>query len=758
MGELCMATSTFDPARHPGEGPISATITETGDAPGSTATGYAMSVGDTFVGNIGVGGDDDWVATTLTAGATYEMTLAGAPSGSGTLSDPYLRLYNSSGTMIAFNDDGGPGLESLLTYTAVTTGTYYVSARHWSLAGTGTYQLTVVEDTPPPAPTPATLDQLADYLTDGHWNDISRSGRSWDTSSDNVITVNLTGLTAAGQQLARWALEAWEMVANLDFVETGGSADITFDDNASGAYASSTTSGGTILSSVINVGTGWLSSYGTTMDSYSFQTYIHEIGHALGLGHQGGYNGAATYGVDETFSNDSWQISIMSYFSQTQNTTTNASYAFLLTGMMADIIAIQNLYGAPTSQGLAQTSGNTTWGANSNLGNYLDDFFATLTGSPNSSVNGGSAVAYTIYDRGGVDTLNTTYSNSGDRISLASESFSDMGGGIGNVGIARGTVIENATTGNGNDTVTGNWAGNLLLTNGGDDSVLGLAGWDRIWTGSGNDTAYGGDGNDTLGGEAGMDELYGGNGNDLIFGGADNDIVGGGAGNDSVLGGSGNDQVWGATGNDTLRGEDGSDTVGGGDGHDLMFGGNGADTMWGGSGNDIMYGDGWADELSGGWGNDIMYGGNGNDTLWGSNGNDTLNGGDNNDLLGGGSHNDVLNGGGGADTLLGSWGNDTLDGGWGNDSMTGGNGADTFVFGVSTGNDTVSDFSLGENDRLQLDDALWTGTHGTLTAAQVLSTFGTDIGGNLVLNFGSQVITLIGHGSTVGLETGIDIF
>ena len=145
--------------------------------------------------------------------------------------------------------------------------------------------------------------------------------------------------------------------------------------------------------SELNVSTGWLSSYGTSIDSYSFQTFVHEIGHAIGLGHQGGYNGSATYGIDNDFVNDSWQMSIMSYFSQTENTATTASYAYLAGPMMADILASQNLYGAPDSS--TATAGDTTYGANSNIGNYLDQVFDELaTGTTTSNVTGNPDCIY----------------------------------------------------------------------------------------------------------------------------------------------------------------------------------------------------------------------------------------------------------------------------------------------------------------------------------------------------------------------------
>ena len=44
------------------------------------------------------------------------------------------------------------------------------------------------------------------------------------------------------------------------------------------------------------------------------------IGHAIGLVHAGEYNGSAHFGVDNLYGNDSWQMSIMSYFDQAENT------------------------------------------------------------------------------------------------------------------------------------------------------------------------------------------------------------------------------------------------------------------------------------------------------------------------------------------------------------------------------------------------------------------------------------------------------
>ena len=71
-------------------------------------------------------------------------------------------------------------------------------------------------------------------------------------------------------------------------------------------------------------------------------------------------------------------------------------------------------------------------------------------------------IAFTIYDQGGVDLLQLSGFTTDNRVDLNDESFSDVGGLIGNIGIARDTVIENAILGSGDDTVTGNEADNRI--------------------------------------------------------------------------------------------------------------------------------------------------------------------------------------------------------------------------------------------------------------------------------------------------------
>ena len=84
-----------------------------------------------------------------------------------------------------------------------------------------------------------------------------------------------------------------------------------------------------------------------------------------------------------------------------------------------------------------------------------------------------------------------------------------------------------------------------------------------------------------------------------------------------------------------------------------------------------------------------------------SGGDDVIEGGPGDDRLYGGIGNDTLEGGPGDDELYGGPDDDVLDGGEDDDRLTGGPGNDVFLFRAGDGEDTVVDFTDGE-DRIDL--------------------------------------------------------
>src|SRR5262249_52854525 len=247
------------------------------------------------------------------------------------------------------------------------------------------------------------------------------------------------------QALAVSALNAYHEVANISFSFTNGPAQITYNHNGSGTAQTSWSYDGSghMTSATIDISSDWA---GNTFDiySYKYQTYLHETGHALGLGHQGAYNGSATYGTDNLYTNDTWQYSVMSYFSQ--NNYGGATYDYVITPEMADIYAVQSLYGANN----ATRAGNTTYGFNSNAGSLYN--FSSYVGTP----------AFTIYDSGGYDGIDASGYSADQTINLNPGSWSSIGGYVNNIGIWMNTTIEYAYGGSGNDTIYGNDANNYL--------------------------------------------------------------------------------------------------------------------------------------------------------------------------------------------------------------------------------------------------------------------------------------------------------
>ena len=431
--------------------------------PGNNTTGATISVGGTVSGNLDFVGDHDWFKITLAAGQTYTITLTG--TGAGGVPDTYLNIYDSTGAnILASNDDivTGTNTNSLINFTAPTTGTFYIDVGSFQDQYTGTYQLSVQPYVPPPV---ATNDQIADQLVNGYWGGDSHH---FNVTQGGTITVNISTLNAGEQNLARAALAEWTDIIGVTFKEVTVGAQIDFDNSGTKLVASTSSnwSNGIISHSDVHISSSWVNNYGTSLYSYSFQSYVHEIGHALGLGHAGNYNNTATYPNDALFQNDSWATSIMSYFDQQENTyfgNQGFTVNYAVTPMVADILAMQTLYGLSTTT----RTGDTTYGYNTNAGGIYD-----ATQYPRA--------AYTIFDSGGTDTLDFSGSASAEVLNLNPETFSNVNGRTGNISIARGVVIENAIGGSSADTIIGNSVNNILKGNAGADILTGGLGNDSF--------------------------------------------------------------------------------------------------------------------------------------------------------------------------------------------------------------------------------------------------------------------------------------
>lgn len=373
----------------------------------------------------------------------------------------------------------------------------------------------------------------------------------------------------------------------------------------------------------------------------------------------------------------------------------------------------------------------------------------TLLGGPGADVLLGGTLteADRFMDMGDSDTADYSGSDAGVRIDLSKTprgQESGKEGSVGEGGHAEGDLlhgIENLTGSGHTDMLEGDGGRNILIGGDGDD-------WDDQMT---TPMVEGG-----LFGNAGNDVLGGGGGNDWLSGGAGHDDIWGHDGDDMLLGGAGHDRPF-VTLDENTDGDhplvtvaadapfalefdfakivDGLNTRGGlfgGKGNDTLDGGTGDDYLDAGAGDDVLIYDAADNHRDGGTGNDTLDASGHVDTdgdavavdidlsdadimitaetgtdaaaaanevmrienVIGSGGGDTITG---------NKGANMLMGGAGTDAIVGGEGNDTIVGGTGSDgTLTGGMGADTFVFAIGDGDDTITDFSANQGDKIDL--------------------------------------------------------
>lgn len=451
----------------------------------------------------------------------------------------------------------------------------------------------------------------------------------------------------------------------------------------------------------------------------AWHTFMHEIGHTLGLTHP--HESAPAMPTDR----DAMAYTVMSYRSFVGGglAVTNQEWSFAQTYMMEDIAALQFLYGA----NFGHNNTNSVYQWNPATGEM------TINGV-GQGAPGSNRVFMTVWDGGGSDTYDLSNYNvvdsNGVVIDLRPGGWTKLSpsygqfptgatapGNIANALLYNGdtrSLIENAIGTGAIDTLYGNDVANILDGRGDSDDIHGLGGDDTLLGGDGNDYLYGDDGNDSLSGGNFSDILSGGEGNDTLDGGADDDRLAGDNGADNLIGGDGWDQLHGGAGADTLSGgndydylygdEDG-DTLYGGDGNDQLFGGDGVDTLNGDAGDDTLWGEAGNDVMAGGLGNDTYVVTDAGDQIveLAGEGTDQVNiefsftapsGVENIRLLGNAPAN--ITGNGADNLLLGNSAANVLTGGTGADLMYGYGGDDTFY--VDNPNDLAYDLSNGGTD------------------------------------------------------------
>ncbi|MCA1371216.1 M10 family metallopeptidase [Bradyrhizobium sp. BRP14] len=277
--------------------------------------------------------------------------------------------------------------------------------------------------------------------------------------------------------------------------------------------------------------------------NYAWHTLLHELGHALGLKHGHEAEGAFDALPSQY---DSIEYSIMTYRGYVGgNGYYYEQYGAPQTFMMADIAALQEMYGAD----FTTNSGNTVY-------KWTPGSGATLVNGAVAVSPGANRIFATVWDGGGNDTYDLTAYTTGLKVDLrpgqastfSADQLAWLGGGsnngfaVGNIfnallyhGDAR-SLIENVKGGSAGDSITGNQTANTL------------------WGYGGNDVLNGDSGNDALYGSDGRDKIRGGDGNDRILGGSGRDYLSGATGADTFVYKTPSESTVASTGRDTIYG------------------------------------------------------------------------------------------------------------------------------------------------------------------------------------------------------------
>ncbi|WP_192562365.1 M10 family metallopeptidase C-terminal domain-containing protein [Pseudomonas gozinkensis] len=444
-----------------------------------------------------------------------------------------------------------------------------------------------------------------------------------DYTPDNEF-LNSFNLTTAQQSAITSALNNWSSVANIKFTlvsdNINSAGDLRF-----GGYSGmdpKTAAWAYFPDEKPSAGDVWIGPVtndpNPVKGTYDYMTFVHEIGHALGLKHPFEASTSNSNVISPLL--DDSHFTVMSY---------NNAYSYQpTTPMLLDILVIQKLYGANM---LWQTGDNVyKWGAN-------------------------QSVFETIWDAGGNDTIDASNQLAPVSLNLNEGAFSQIGKAFTDgtnllndgLAIAYGAKIENAIGSAFDDVLTGNDLNNTLDGGLGADTMMGGAGIDTYYVDNVNDVVIETDASLTA-----IDRIFSSVSYSL---GANVENL--------LLTGSANIN---ATGNEVVN------RLVGNDGNNILDGGLGADRLEGGLGNDTYIVDNVGDIVieTSALANEI-------DTVQASV-SYSLSANVEDLILTGTAH---INGTGNSlsNTLTGNAGNNILDGGLGADRLEGGLGNDTYI-------------------------------------------------------------------------------
>ncbi|MGR3198694.1 MAG: M10 family metallopeptidase [Paracoccus sp. (in: a-proteobacteria)] len=416
------------------------------------------------------------------------------------------------------------------------------------------------------------------------------AGQAGDERLSNGTGLSITAYELFPEESAAMAaaMRSFEATCNIDFrtVSSAADADLVWasvdDSDAGGNLGWANPPGEGFVSGEAQglVAINWevydpVSGPGFLVQGgYDFCTFIHELGHAIGLAHPHDDGGRSSVfpGVTSAFDDfgdyglNQGIYTMMSYNSgwhtRPLGTPQSTTYGHEAGPMALDIAALQAMYGANTTH----RTGSDTYVLP--RANEVGTFYSC------------------IWDAGGIDRIvgAADRSNTIDLRPATLSSGPGAGGFVsfaagihGGFTIAKGAVIENAVGGAFNDTLTGNAAANVLN---------GLGGADRLAGGRGNDTYILATPGDTVieAAGAGIDTVRAGYG--YALGANVENLVLTGSGAINGMGNALANRITGNAAANTLKGAAGNDILSGGSGNDVLVGGAGRDILSGGAGAD----------------------------------------------------------------------------------------------------------------------------------------------------------------------------